>query len=81
MVGPGAAASRIDARLPTAHDVSERSHHISAVQEIRFMANVVTTTGLTRRFGAITAVDRLSIEVPAAGVIGLVGPTGRASRL
>ena len=40
------------------------------------MANVVTTTGLTRRFGAITAVDRLSIEVPAAGVIGLVGPNG-----
>ena len=40
------------------------------------MANVVTTTGLTRRFGAITAVDRLSIEVPGAGVIGLVGPNG-----
>jgi len=40
------------------------------------MPGVVTTAGLTRRFGGITAVDRLSIEVPAGGVIGLVGPNG-----
>jgi ABC-2 type transport system ATP-binding protein len=38
--------------------------------------SVVTTTGLTRRFGPITALDGLTIELPTAGVIGLVGPNG-----
>jgi ABC-2 type transport system ATP-binding protein len=38
--------------------------------------SVVVTSGLTRRFGPITAVDRLSVELPTAGVIGLVGPNG-----
>jgi len=38
--------------------------------------SVVTTTDLTRRFGPITALDRLTVELPAAGVIGLVGPNG-----
>jgi ABC-2 type transport system ATP-binding protein len=31
---------------------------------------------LTRRFGALTAVDRLSFEVPAGSLFGLVGPDG-----
>ncbi len=38
--------------------------------------SVVRTTELTRRFGPITALDRLTIELPSAGVIGLVGPNG-----
>jgi len=38
--------------------------------------SVVATTELTRRFGAITALDRLTVELPASGVIGLVGPNG-----
>jgi ABC-2 type transport system ATP-binding protein len=38
--------------------------------------SVVATTDLTRRFGSITALDRLTVELPAAGVIGLVGPNG-----
>ncbi len=38
--------------------------------------SVVATTGLTRRFGQITALDRLTVELPPAGVIGLVGPNG-----
>jgi len=38
--------------------------------------SVVATTALTRRFGPVTALDRLTIELPAAGVIGLVGPNG-----
>jgi ABC-2 type transport system ATP-binding protein len=38
--------------------------------------SVVTTNELTRRFGSITALDRLTVELPAAGVIGLVGPNG-----
>ncbi len=37
---------------------------------------VVTTAGLTRRFGSLTAVDRLTLEIPASGVVGLVGPNG-----
>ncbi len=38
--------------------------------------SVVVTTDLTRRFGTVTALDRLTVEVPGAGVIGLVGPNG-----
>jgi ABC-2 type transport system ATP-binding protein len=38
--------------------------------------SVVTATELTRRFGPVTALDRLTVELPAAGVIGLVGPNG-----
>jgi len=38
--------------------------------------SVIVTSGLTRRFGSITAVDGLSVELPDSGVIGLVGPNG-----
>ncbi len=38
--------------------------------------SVVTATELTRRFGQVTALDRLTVELPPAGVIGLVGPNG-----
>jgi ABC-2 type transport system ATP-binding protein len=37
---------------------------------------VVTTTELTRRFGEITALDAVTLELPPGGVIGLVGPNG-----
>ena len=37
---------------------------------------VIQTTGLTRRFGALTAVDSLDLDIPTGGVIGLVGPNG-----
>lgn len=37
---------------------------------------VITTENLTRRFGSITAVDRLTLDLPSGGVIGLVGPNG-----
>ncbi len=36
---------------------------------------LLTTTGLTKRYPAVTALDSLSIEV-APGIIGLVGPNG-----
>lgn len=36
----------------------------------------ITTTGLTRRFGDLTAVDDLTINVPSGGVVGFVGPNG-----
>ncbi len=38
--------------------------------------SAVATEGLTRRFGELTAVDRLSIALPEGGVVGLVGPNG-----
>jgi ABC-2 type transport system ATP-binding protein len=37
---------------------------------------VIATRSLTRRFGDITALDRLSVELPPGGIIGLVGPNG-----
>lgn len=40
------------------------------------MAPIITTSALTRRFGDLTAVDRLDLELPAGGVVGFVGPNG-----
>ena len=37
---------------------------------------IVTTQGLTRRFGDLVAVDSLDLDLPPGGVIGLVGPNG-----
>jgi ABC-2 type transport system ATP-binding protein len=37
---------------------------------------VIATRSLSRRFGNITALDRLTVELPTGGVIGLVGPNG-----
>lgn len=37
---------------------------------------VLRTVDLTKRFGAITAVDRLSLEVRAGEVLGFLGPNG-----
>ena len=37
---------------------------------------VISSQGLTRRFGSLVAVDDLSISLPSGGVIGLVGPNG-----
>jgi ABC-2 type transport system ATP-binding protein len=38
--------------------------------------NVIRTGALTRRFGSLTAVDGLTLDLPGGGVIGLVGPNG-----
>ncbi len=37
---------------------------------------VVATRSLTRRFGNITALDGLTVELPSGGIVGLVGPNG-----
>ena len=37
---------------------------------------VVTTTGLTRRFGKLTAVDDLGLNVPYGSIYGFLGPNG-----
>ncbi|MBN2805022.1 MAG: ABC transporter ATP-binding protein [Prolixibacteraceae bacterium] len=38
--------------------------------------NVVTTSGLTKHYGSIKAVDNLSLEIPAGSVFGILGPNG-----
>ncbi len=39
-------------------------------------STALSVTGLTKRYGARTAVDHLDIEVPAGVVAGFVGPNG-----
>ncbi|HSP51623.1 MAG TPA: ATP-binding cassette domain-containing protein [Cryobacterium sp.] len=36
----------------------------------------ITTDGLLRRFGNVTALDRVTVTLPRGGVIGLLGPNG-----
>ncbi|MFN2227866.1 MAG: ATP-binding cassette domain-containing protein, partial [Anaerolineae bacterium] len=38
--------------------------------------SVITTAGLTRRFGRLTAVDGLALEVPRGSIYGFLGPNG-----
>ena len=38
--------------------------------------NAVSVSGLTKRFGRITAVDGITLDIPAGGVYGLLGPNG-----
>ncbi len=40
------------------------------------MEAMVRATNLTRRFGTLTAVDHLNIEIPPGEIFGLVGPDG-----
>jgi ABC-2 type transport system ATP-binding protein len=37
---------------------------------------MISIQGLTKRFGALTAVDNLSLEVPTGMIVGLLGPNG-----
>ena len=40
------------------------------------MDPAVVMQGLTRRFGAVTAVDHVDLEIPAARIFGFLGPNG-----
>ena len=40
-------------------------------------AGVLELCGLTRRFGALTALDDLSFSVPSGKVVGFLGPNDR----
>src|SRR6188768_1470486 len=37
---------------------------------------MISIRGLTKRFGGVTAVDDLSLEVPTGMIVGLLGPNG-----
>jgi ABC-2 type transport system ATP-binding protein len=39
-------------------------------------ASIISTNQLTRRFGTLTAVDHLDLEIPAGEIFALVGPDG-----
>ena len=38
--------------------------------------NAISTTALTKRYGSLTAVDDLTLEIPKGSVFGLIGPNG-----
>lgn len=40
------------------------------------LENVIETSGLTRRFGSVTAVDKLELSVPKGVIYGFLGPNG-----
>jgi ABC-2 type transport system ATP-binding protein len=40
------------------------------------MQNIIETQGLIRRFGQLTAVDKVDLQVPKASVYGFLGPNG-----
>ena len=42
----------------------------------RSSAPVLRIEGLSKRYGAVTVLDDLSLEVPAAEVLGYLGPNG-----
>lgn len=40
------------------------------------VANAISISGLTKRFGSFTSVDQLTLDIPSGGVVGLLGPNG-----
>jgi ABC-2 type transport system ATP-binding protein len=40
------------------------------------MTSAITTAGLTRRYGAVTALEDLTLDVPAGSIFGFLGPNG-----
>ena len=40
------------------------------------MQNIIETQGLIRRFGSLTAVNKVDLQVPPASVYGFLGPNG-----
>ena len=37
---------------------------------------ILAASGLTKRFGGLTAVDNIEIAVPPTSVVGVIGPNG-----
>lgn len=40
------------------------------------MSNVIEARGLTKRYGRLTAVDAIDLQIPAGRIVGLIGPNG-----
>ena len=43
-------------------------------------ANLIELKGLTKRFGALTALDGVDLTIGRGKIVGLLGPTARAKR-
>ena len=52
----------------------ERAHEFSSGEKVP--ETLIQTTGLTRDFGTVRAVDDLSFEVPVGSIFGFLGPNG-----
>jgi ABC-2 type transport system ATP-binding protein len=39
------------------------------------MTAAIVAEGLAKRFGPVIALDRVDLELPAGGVLGVLGPT------
>ncbi len=73
MSAPGPAGSVVDQAVVT---TPRPSGSTSAMRRDTLQGLAIRTDDLTRRFGTITAVDHLSLEVPQATVFGFLGPNG-----
>ena len=40
------------------------------------MSAVISAKGLTKRYGKLTAVDHIDLDIPAGRIVGLIGPNG-----
>jgi ABC-type multidrug transport system ATPase subunit len=49
---------------------------VDKILEAKMTTNIIETEGLTRRFGKLTAVDKVDLQVPEASVYGFLGPNG-----
>jgi ABC-2 type transport system ATP-binding protein len=67
---PSGAPRATDAPLPPATPEVERTRAEPAPPP------ALRARGLTKRYGALRALDALDLDVPAGGVFGLVGPNG-----
>lgn len=61
-------------RAPNARE--ETDTHIGPADSSGLLPQAVETEGLTRRFGELIAVDRLTLTVRQGAIFGLVGPNG-----
>jgi len=58
-------------RMDSLPETSQAEKNTSEV-----VVSAVETTGLTRRYGSLTAVSDLTLSVPAGSIFGLLGPNG-----
>ena len=62
--------------VPETSEPAESSANEAEKKTSDVVASAVETTGLTRRYGSLTAVSDLTLSVPAGSIFGLLGPNG-----
>lgn len=66
----------VPARFAGPPRTSYRTHSRPFSQKQRAMPHAVELAGVTKRFGAVTAVDNLDLAVPEGSIYGFIGPNG-----